>query len=67
VEILALALIAGGVGYVVSLKLHPYRPCPSCRRTGESRGQWFRGTFGVCRRCKGTGQVERLGVRFFKS
>lgn len=56
--------LLGGLGYVISLRLHPYRPCRSCNG-GRRCGAVFRRSFSLCGKCGGTGRAERLGVRLF--
>lgn len=55
--------------WLVSLWLHPYRPCPRCSAhavkrggSGRNRGSGKR-SFGSCRKCDGTGRVRRIGAR----
>lgn len=56
--------LLGGLGYVISLRLHPYRPCRSCN-AGRRWGEVFRRSFSLCGKCGGTGRAPRLGVRIF--
>ena len=50
-------------GYLVSLRIHPFRPCRMCRGTGRHRGSFYTRTHRPCRACGGNGRAERLGVR----
>jgi hypothetical protein len=57
------AIVAGG--YLVSLRIHPLRKCPTCKMTGRHFGDVYTGTFRRCRRCDGSGRRDRLGVQLF--
>lgn len=62
---LFLLILAVAAGYVVSLYLWPFRPCPRCSARlipGTSRGS-SRKRFGLCKRCKGSKSVQRAGSR----
>jgi hypothetical protein len=60
--LLVLALIV--IGYLVSLRLHPYgRKCPSCKGTGLQNGAVFRYAQRQCARCGGNGIRGRYGLR----
>lgn len=52
------------VGYLISLRIHPYTACRSCKGKGK-RGRVFSYAFGDCGRCGGKGRKLRLGVRAF--
>jgi hypothetical protein len=58
-----IAIVAGG--YLVSLRIHPLRKCPTCKMTGRHFGDVYKGTFRRCRRCDGSGRRDRLGVPLF--
>jgi hypothetical protein len=58
-----IAIVAGG--YLVSLRIHPLRKCPTCKMTGRHFGDIYKGTFRRCRRCDGSGRRDRLGVQLF--
>ncbi len=60
-----LALVAGG-GYLISLRLHPFRQCSACcglLAPGRHHGALFGYAHRRCKRCGGTNRQERLGVR----
>ena len=57
------AIVAGG--YLVSLRIHPLRKCPTCKMTGRHFGDVYKGTFRRCRRCDGSGRRDRLRVQLF--
>lgn len=60
---LILLLIVGAivyaVGYAISIRVHPYKPCPRCKGSGRHRGAWFRDSFRACDRCGGQGREYR--------
>ncbi len=60
----AILLVVFG-GYLVSLRIHPLRKCQVCKMTGRHFGSAFMNSYRRCRRCGGTGCVERLGARDF--
>jgi hypothetical protein len=60
------ALLVWGVGYWISLRIHPYTACRSCKGGARRRGRFFSRSFGPCRSCKGTGRQLRLGARLFQ-
>jgi DnaJ-class molecular chaperone len=53
------------VGYLVSLRLHPWHPCRRCRGRGNHRGAVFKYAGRNCTSCGGNGRRARLGVRVF--
>ena len=60
---LAVLLLAGAFGlwWLIDVRWHPWRKCPSCggsRRNAGSRGS----AWGDCGRCGKTGQVRRFGA-----
>ena len=52
-------------GYFFSLAVHPRVKCSLCKGKGNHRGLIFSYADRSCRRCKGTGRLERLGHRLF--
>jgi hypothetical protein len=58
-----IAIVAGG--YLVSLRIHPLRKCPTCKMTGRHFGDIYKGSFRRCRRCDGSGRRDRLGTQLF--
>jgi len=60
-----IALVAG-FGYYASLKVHPFRRCPVCRKTpGRHWGAIYGYAYRRCRACGGTGRKYRLGAKLF--
>ena len=55
-----LLILAISAGYTVSLYIWPIRACPRCRGTRINQGSTGR-RIGMCRRCRGTGRIRRLG------
>lgn len=62
--LIVIALIAG-LGYLVSLRIHPLRRCPVCKMTGRHYGSVYSYGFRRCRACGGTGRKDRLGAKIF--
>ncbi len=60
---LLLAAAVYAVGYAISVRAHPYRPCRRCGESGKHRGTVFRRSFRDCARCGGTGQELRRFAR----
>ncbi|MGH9004816.1 MAG: hypothetical protein ACRDYV_16970 [Acidimicrobiia bacterium] len=57
------AAVVYAVGYRISLRLHPYRPCRACGETGKHRGGVFTASFRACRACGGRGRQLRRFAR----
>jgi DnaJ-class molecular chaperone len=53
------------IGYVVSIRLHPLRKCPSCKMTGRHFGSLYTGSYRRCGKCEGRGQLDRMGTKVF--
>jgi DnaJ-class molecular chaperone len=53
------------IGYLVSLRLHPWHACRSCGGRGHHRGAVFKYARRACTSCGGNGRRARLGVRVF--
>ena len=54
------------VGYLISLRLHPFGSCPACRNrraAGRHHGSVYTYSHRRCRRCDGTNRQERWGTR----
>jgi DnaJ-class molecular chaperone len=62
--VLLIAAIAG-IGYVMSLRMHPFTRCRTCNGGGRHRGLIYGGATRACGHCGGNGRVQRLGVRLF--
>lgn len=67
-HLMLLALAAAAL-WLVSLVVHPMRPCPRCAQHAAARGGSGRNTgsskrrFGACGRCGGTGTARRIGAK----
>lgn len=51
------------LGYLVSLKLHPWRPCLRCKGKPRHQGAIYSYAWRNCGRCGGGGRELRRGVR----
>jgi hypothetical protein len=60
----AAAVIA--VVYVVSLYVSPYTRCGRCRGRQQHDDRIWKGAFGLCWACGGSGRKPRLGVRLLR-
>jgi hypothetical protein len=60
---MGLLAVAAGVGYRVSLLIHPFRRCRRCAGTGKHRSLVFSHAYRLCRVCGGNGRRRRLGSR----
>jgi len=52
-------------GYLFSVRVHPLRKCPVCKMSGRHFGGVFKGNYRRCRKCGGSGQLDRWGARVF--
>jgi DnaJ-class molecular chaperone len=50
------------VGYGISVRVWPYKPCKRCQGDGRNAGSNHK-RHGRCKKCKGTGRAERWGTR----
>lgn len=64
-QMVLIVIVIVAVGYLVSLRIHPLRKCPTCKMTGRHFGGVFTNTYRPCRRCNGSGRRDRLGVQVF--
>jgi hypothetical protein len=61
---LVIVILIAVVGYLISLRLHPYgRMCGRCKGTGIQRGAIFRYSVRQCTRCGGNQARGRYGLR----
>ncbi|MDP9240979.1 MAG: hypothetical protein M3O55_10145 [Actinomycetota bacterium] len=51
--------------YLLSCLFWPYKPCPTCKGGGKRRSP-IGISWRMCTRCKGTGQVFRIGHRVIR-
>jgi hypothetical protein len=61
--LVVIAVFVGG--YLISLRIHPLRKCPVCKMTGRHWGSIYTGSYRRCRRCGGTGRLDRWGTQAF--
>lgn len=59
--LLFIAIIVGG--YLISLRIHPLRKCPVCKMTGRHFGSVYKGSYRRCRKCEGSGRLDRWGTQ----
>ena len=60
-SVLVLIAIVVLVGWGYSVQRHPIRRCPSCKGSKKNAGSTHL-RWGLCGRCKGKGEVRRLGA-----
>jgi hypothetical protein len=61
-------LVIAGIAlaaYLISLLLHPWRVCGSCKGQGRHKGALFTYATRSCTSCGGNGRRARLGVMMF--
>jgi DnaJ-class molecular chaperone len=63
--ILIVLILIAGVGYYISLRIHPLTKCKVCNGTGRHFGSVYTSAHRRCRKCGGSGRQDRLGVRLF--
>lgn len=56
-------ILTCAIAYYVSLILHPYVLCRSCKGESQHQGVVFNYAHGYCGRCEGAGERPRIGVR----
>lgn len=61
--LLLIVIVVGG--YLISLRIHPLRKCPVCKMTGRHFGGVYKGSFRRCRKCEGSGRLDRWGTQTF--
>jgi DnaJ-class molecular chaperone len=57
-------VICAVAGYLVSLRMHPFRRCHRCAGTGKHFGAFFAYSQRPCRHCGGNGRRPRYGNRY---
>jgi hypothetical protein len=60
--LIVLALVLA-VGYLFSIKAHPFTACRVCKGGSRHRGAFYTYAYRPCRRCKGSGRKLRLGAQ----
>ena len=63
--ILIVLIVIAAVGYYISLRIHPLRKCNLCNGGGRHFGSIYTYAQRRCRKCGGTGRLDRLGTRVF--
>jgi DnaJ-class molecular chaperone len=62
--LIIIVIIAAG-GYYVSLRIHPLTKCRLCNGGGRHFGTVYKSSQRRCRKCGGSGRLDRLGTRIF--
>jgi DnaJ-class molecular chaperone len=63
--VLIILIVIAGVGYYISLRLHPLTKCKLCNGGGRHFGTVYKNAQRRCRKCGGSGRLDRLGTRVF--
>jgi DnaJ-class molecular chaperone len=63
--ILIVLIIIAAVGYYISLRVHPLTKCKLCNGGGRHFGSVYTYAQRRCRKCGGSGRLDRLGTRVF--
>ena len=61
--LLVLGLVVYVFAYVLSLLLHPFTRCGTCKGNPRHYGSMFKRSFRMCAACGGSGRERRLGAR----
>ncbi|HXC85565.1 MAG TPA: hypothetical protein VNV62_27350 [Trebonia sp.] len=64
-DILIIIVVIAAVGYYISLRVHPLTKCRLCSGTGRHFGAVYKDAQRRCRKCGGSGRLDRLGTRVF--
>lgn len=62
--VIIVAVIVIG-SYFLSLRVHPWRRCRSCKGTGRQFGAVWKHSHRLCSSCGGNGRRARIGVQVF--
>ena len=63
--ILIIFIIIVAVGYYGSLRVHPLTKCKMCGGGGRHFGTVYKNAQRRCRKCNGTGRLDRFGTKVF--
>jgi DnaJ-class molecular chaperone len=63
--IVVIIVIIAAVGYYASLRVHPLTKCKLCNGGGRHFGTVYTQAQRRCRKCGGSGRLDRLGTRVF--
>lgn len=61
--LIVLVALAIAGGYVLSLRINPWRPCPHCHGRGRFNDPVWRYATRTCSRCGGQNRLPRPGIR----
>jgi DnaJ-class molecular chaperone len=60
---IAVVLTIFAVGYLFSIRAHPYTACRFCKGGSRHRAAIFSYSYRPCRHCKGSGRKRRFGAQ----
>ena len=63
--VLIILIVIAAVGYYISLRIHPMTKCKLCNGGGRRFGSVYTYAQRRCRKCGGSGRLDRLGTRVF--
>ncbi len=63
--ILIIVGLIAAAGYYISLRVHPLTKCKMCNGGGRHFGSVYKNAQRRCRKCGGSGRLDRLGTRIF--
>ena len=49
------------IGYLISIRVHPFTNCGRCNGGSRHKGAIYSYAYRPCRRCKGSGRKKRFG------
>lgn len=58
-------VVVGVLGWLISLALHPWTACSSCKGSPRRFGAVATKSFRLCSACGGSGRQLRFGARMF--
>ena len=61
--VLAAIVLAAAAAGLISLWLHPWRPCRACGGSGKTRDRIRRSAHGTCPSCGGRGRRPSFAIR----
>jgi DnaJ-class molecular chaperone len=63
--IVIILIVIAAFGYYISLRIHPLTKCKLCNGGGRHFGSVYTYAQRRCRKCGGSGRLDRLGTRVF--
>ncbi|MGH3481195.1 MAG: hypothetical protein ACRDQD_30785 [Nocardioidaceae bacterium] len=61
--VLLVLVVVALVGYLISIRVHPFTNCRRCNGGSRHKGAFYSYAYRPCRRCKGSGRKRRLGAQ----